>query len=93
MMWGEDFLTAFVESGYHILPSKALSASKALKLIASMSGATPAVSKRRPSSYSNQSRLTKASVRARILIVSHLFLSDEWPGCEPHSRPLRVSGT
>src|SRR3954453_15425359 len=52
------------------LPSKALSPIKAPNSIPSISGATPAVSKRWPGSSTKRTRLPKASVRARILVVT-----------------------
>src|SRR3954466_5791477 len=51
------------------LLSKALSAIKAPNSIPSISGATPTVSKRCPGSSTKRTRLPRASVRARILVV------------------------
>ena len=51
------------------LLSKALSAIKASNSTPSISGATPTVSKRCPGSRTNRTRLPRASVRAKILVV------------------------
>src|SRR3954471_411670 len=51
------------------LLSKAISAIKAPNSMPSISGATPTVSKRCPGSSTKRTRLPRASVRARILVV------------------------
>src|SRR4051794_24447137 len=51
------------------LLSKAMSAIKAPNSAPSISGATPTVSKRCPGSSTKRTRLPRASVRARILVV------------------------
>src|SRR3954447_475971 len=51
------------------LLSKAVSAMKAPNSRGSISGATPTVSKRCPGSSTKRTRLPRASVRARILVV------------------------
>src|SRR4051794_9384795 len=51
------------------LLSKAISAIKAPNSMPSISGATPTVSKRWPGSSMKRTRLPRASVRARILVV------------------------
>ena len=62
------FISAMIQ-----LLSNALSASSASKLMPSIRGATPAVSKRCPGSRTKRTRLPSASVSARILVVQPPF--------------------
>src|SRR3954454_7891499 len=71
------------------LLSKAVSAIKAPNSRSSLSGATPMVSKRCPGSRVKRTRLPRASVRARILVVMPpLERPMAWPAV-PLLRPVR----